>query len=188
MPQLDGPRVDNKCFRSSSRVPRSPEDLDLASPVLDAVPGADLVRFGGEQRLGRSGSNAAKAVIRVSSLKTLASSRAGRQASVPQASTPASFLPWATAREDAIRVRPAGTQTTPAAGIDAASMARRCQTPSQNPEAFLFAGQPSCKATGRAGGVAQANTPRGRALVTDGSGTRSAALTRRAVNTSKRAR
>jgi hypothetical protein len=90
---------------------------------------------------------AAKAVIRVSSLKTLASSRVGRQASVPQASTPASFLPSATAREDAIRVRPAGTQTTSAAGIDAASMARRCQTPSQTPEAFLFASQPSCQAT-----------------------------------------
>jgi len=134
------------------------------------------------------GCSAAKADICVSSLKSVASSRAARQASVPQASTPASFLPWATAREDAIRVRPAGTQTTLAAGIDAASMARRCQTPSQNPEAFLFASQPSCQATGRAGGVAQANTPRGRALVTDGSGSRSAALTRRAVNTSKRAR
>jgi hypothetical protein len=118
----------------------------------------------------------------------------GPASSVDATGIAASVLPntdagaWSVERGDAIRVRPIGTKATPAAGIAAASMARRCQTPSPNPEAFLFASQPGCQATGRAGGVAQANTPRGRALVTEGSGTQGAALTRRAVNTSKRAR
>jgi len=120
--------------------PRAVDDEHM--PAALAMP--QKWRYAGSSNPVCDGCFAAKADICVSSLKTLASSRVGRQASVPQASTPASFLPWATAREDAIRVRPAGTQTTLAAGIDAASMARRCQTPSQNPEAFLFASQPSC--------------------------------------------
>jgi len=73
------------------------------------------------------------------------------QPSAPQASTPATFMPWKPAREAALRVTHIGTSSTPAAGIDAASMARRCQNPLPNPESISL-GQPTKLPGGRVGG------------------------------------
>jgi hypothetical protein len=71
------------------------------------------------------------------------------QESLPQASTPASFMPWKPARDAALRVRPIGTKATPAAGIAAASMARRCQTPLKPRKHFS---SPANQAAKRQGG------------------------------------